>query len=162
VSANKALSLLLLYALFSLAQAFSMGCHPSQTDSAWASHRLQLSKHCSSMAPYHSAYPSGVAPHRSPQGQLPQPGCPTVGSSPWAVALSQGCSCWRVSMDCASFRPHPLLPRWLPHSCREVLLSAWSTSCLPSSLTLMPAVLFLFHFLTPLSPAVAVQQFFPF
>ena len=33
-----------------------MECHPSQTDSTWVSHRLQLSKHCSNTAPYSGAH----------------------------------------------------------------------------------------------------------
>ena len=74
-------------------------CCPSLTDPVWAYHRLQLSQHCSNMALYYRAHPSGTAPHRSPR----------------AAAPLQAAPAW-VSMGCASFRPHPCALRahlWL-------------------------------------------------
>jgi len=86
------------------------GYHPSQADLAWASHRLQLSKHCSNMALYHRVHPlwlhcSSTASHG---WQLPQPSCPSVGSSPWAgapVKVSMGSSLLQASSTAAQWAP---------------------------------------------------------
>ena len=121
------------------------------------------------MASYHRDSPSSAASHRCPQ----------------AAVLAWGCFC-RVSMGCASFRPHPLLPHGLLHGCtwrsalcgahglqgdslflhgpplgcKELLLHAWWNSCPLSALTLVSAGPFhIFH--SSLSAAVA-QQFSPF
>lgn len=58
-----------------------MGCCLFPADPMWVSHRLQFSKHCSSVGLYHRTHPSGTAhmdPHRQ---QLSQPSCPTTGCS---------------------------------------------------------------------------------
>ena len=128
---------------------------------AWASHRLQLSQHCSNTAPYHTAPLSGTAPHGSPRTAAP------------ARAAPAG-----VPTGCASFRLHPPLPRRLLRGCtgrcalrgahglqgdglllrgpllgcRKLLLCAWSSSCPPSALTSVPSGLFS-HISHPSFPA---------
>lgn len=139
-----------------------MGCRPYQTDPAWASCGLQFSKHCSNVAPYHGAQASwvqysGMGPHYC---QVPQPFCPTVGSSPQAAAPA-----WGLFIGCGLLQPHQLLHRVLIYGCMcrsapcgasglqedrllhhgpfldcwELLLCNWSTSCPLSAQTLAPA-----------------------
>lgn len=125
------------------------GCCPSLTDPVWTSHRQQLSKYYSNMAPYHHAHPSGTAPHGSPS--------PPAGCSPQAAAPAWGCYCggihglWssglihccttgpsmaacgrllcRVPMGC---RDQPA-PPWVFPGLQGPSALCWSTSCLPSS-----------------------------
>lgn len=108
--------------------------------------------------------------------QLPQSSCPTTGCSPQPAAPAQALPLQVLSMGCTYFRSYALLHHGLFQGCmwrsapygahalqgnsllhcgpllsRWELLHAWSTSCLPSALTLVAAGLFLPHFLTPLS-----------
>ena len=119
-------------------------------------------RHCSTTAPTGSSSPIPPAPLQAPLSGLQlQP-----------RVLLQG-----LSVGCASFRSHPLLPCGLLHGftrrsaprgthglrgdrlffhgpllgCRELLLCAWSTSCPLPALTLVPAGLFPCSFLSPFS-----------
>lgn len=117
--------------------------------------------------------------------QLPQSSCPTTGCSPQTAAPAQALPLQVLSMDCTSFRSYALLHHGLFQGCMWKsapygahalqgnsllhcgpllslweLLHAWSTSCLPSALTLVAAGLFLPHFLTPLSQLLQWSSFF--
>lgn len=91
-----------------------MAHSPSQTDSVWASHRLELSKHCSSMALYQGTHPSDITPHVPMDGKSPSLPAPQLSAllrlQLWPGAIAVG-----VSMGCAFFRSHPLLPHGLLH-----------------------------------------------
>lgn len=132
------------------------GCHPSQTDPAWASLRLQLSKSCSSMAPYHRVHPSDTAPQGSTRAAAPSVLQPN--SRLLLMGCSSGlvCSLQGFFMGCTSFTHCPQMHcgllhgytwRSAPHDahglqgdslllhdpllgCRELLLCNWNTSCL--------------------------------
>lgn len=70
----------------------------------WASHRLQLSKHCSSASLYHRAHTSETAPDQFHGWQLTQSSCSTMGSSPQPAALAWGCSCRCSPWAIAAYR----------------------------------------------------------
>jgi len=76
---------------------------PSWTDPTWASHSLQLSKHCSKTALYHSTHPSGTAPPQLPQAVAPPSLLPHCRFLSVACSFSPGCSCggslWAVPLS---------------------------------------------------------------
>lgn len=96
----------------------------------WASHRLPLFKHCSSLGPYHEilSFPncSRTGLCQGPTLQVLFQHSPTGGSSPAllphrgplssAAALAWDCSCGD-NVAAASCRPRPLLHRELFHGC---------------------------------------------
>lgn len=86
------------------------GCCPSLTDPVWTSHRQQLSKYYSNMAPYHHAHPSGTAPHGSPSPSAP------LRDAPHRLQLRPGAATVGVSMGCGlqvSSTAAPQAPPWL-------------------------------------------------
>jgi len=99
----------------------SHGCHPSPIDPAWASHRLQLSKHDPSIAPYHRAIPQALFQHSSMGSSSHRPPPALRAASQLHVEMSSRWCPWAAG---DSLLHHgPLL------GCKELLLHAWSTSC---------------------------------
>lgn len=130
--------------------------------------------------PQHSSISQGPSFRHCP-ALLPQPTCPTKGSSPWMQLWSGTapavyfhglqppsglihCSTmgmWRSSVQ----GTHQLLGDRLLHhgpllSTRGLLFCTWSTSCPPSALTFVPAGLLLSHFLTPHSQLLLHSSLF--
>lgn len=152
------LSLLLLHGLFLPLPRCGvrlMECCPSQTDPLQAFHRLQILKHRSNTAPYHRPHSLGGTPAWLPMGSSSPALLPHHRPLSIGCSLSLGLLLQRLSVGCASFRPHP------PHS--DLLQGCmwrsapWGTHGLQgtSALTLVPAGLSLSHFLTPLLSAAA-------
>ena len=131
-----------------------------------ASHRLQLSKHCSNMALYHRAHPSGTAPALPPQAAAPP--ALLCGLLPMGCSSSLGLFLWglcglqllQASSTAALWAPPwlhvEICSLWCPWAagdsllirgpllgCRELLLCTWNTSYPPSALTLVPTALLL-------------------
>jgi len=92
-----------------------MRCHPSQTDPVWVSHRLQLSQHCSNMAPCYGTRLqelSSSVPMCGSSLSLPAP----LGDPPHRLQLRPGLLLWRVSMGCSPqvlFTVTARAPLWL-------------------------------------------------
>jgi len=104
-------------------------CHPSQTDPAWASHRLQLSQHCSNTAPYHRAHCSGTAPHRSPWAAAPARVIPT--------GVPTDCTSFSCHMDSSMAAQRDLL-RAVPTGCRGMACSSVGLSWASGSCCCVP------------------------
>jgi len=115
-----------------------VGYCPCQTDSVWASHRLQLSQHCPNMAPQGPSFG-----HCSSRLQIPQSSHPTMGCSPQAAALV-----WAASVGVSM----AVAPSGHIHHCtvgssvtahgdllHVVPVGTWNTSYLPSPLTSVSA-----------------------
>lgn len=138
------------------------GISPSrcQTVFAWASHRLQLSKHCSNTALYYKALPlevdcSCTGPQRV---QIWSRAC-SCGGSPWAAVPSVHIHHWTVGCSMAAhgdllpvvpWAAEGMLLHYMP-SPQEKLLRTPSASWHPSALTLEAAALFFSTFSSLLS-----------
>lgn len=173
LSVHETAGLLLLHGLPKLQHDIpSMGCHPSQTDPAWASHRLQPSKHCSSKASYHRVHPSASAPAQSPHGLwlwtraasagalhrlqfLQDTSTVALWAPPWLHAKICSVWCpWAVAGQPASPWASPELQRasaahlehLQPFSCTD-LGACWSISLSFSHSSLPAAQYFIFSFL---------------
>jgi len=153
----------------------------SRTVSSWDSHRLQLVKSCSNMAPYHGTHPSESTPAGSPQAAAPpRPPVPSQAPLHGLQLQPRSCSCRGSSGAAASFQCCSLdfsmtslevLLCVMPMGCRGTACSSMglssaagnfcSTSGAPPALTLQYAGLFLFHF-PPLSPSCCFTAFIPF
>lgn len=116
------------------------GCHPSQSDPERASHKLQVSKHCSNMALYHRAQPQGwISPAWVPPALLPHHGLFSVGCS-----FSPGLLLWGLQtpsglIHChiigSSMAAHGDLLCMAPTGCRGTTCSSMGPSWAAGSFT---------------------------
>lgn len=143
-------------------------CCSSQTDPAWAPHRLQLSKHYFNTASYYTAHPLGATPHRSPQ----------VATLAWGCSFRSihGICLLRASSTAALWAPpwlhEEICSKWCPWAVGARSIPPWASPWLqgnfssllaqtppPSSLTFLSTELFLNTFSHSPFPS-AVSQFF--
>lgn len=115
-----------------------MGCHPSQTDPAQASHR------------------NGFAPVRGPSGCSSCPMmCSNVDLTAWTALRPWANSCRAFPWAAASLGHICLLcSGLLSTGCRELLFHAWSTSCPPPA----PTLLFSQHSLPSVSERCSISS----
>lgn len=112
---------------------------------------LKLLQHQS--VPQDPIFRSRLLQHGSSHGwQILQTSCSTMCSS-------TGCS-WKSAPGGAhGLQGTTCSTMGFSMGCRELLLHAWSTSCLPSALTLVVSGLFLSQYLIPLSQLLLQERF---